>query len=99
MNSRVGALCVVVAVAVSTAALAADPCPSGEVRTARGRCAESDLAASMRQRAIEMSQPKISETAGAVPPSQDHSTPRANDLNRYELNKGNFSTNPNPPSH
>jgi hypothetical protein len=59
----------------------------------------SDLAASMRQRAIEASQPKISETAGAVAPSQDHATPKTSDLNRYELStKGNFSPNPNPPS-
>jgi hypothetical protein len=52
----------------------------------------------MRRRAIEMSQPKISETAGAIAPAQDRNSAKTGDLNRYELNKGNFSTNPSPPS-
>jgi hypothetical protein len=93
-----GGACAVAAVLISAAAFAGDPCAAGQVRNWRGKCVESDLASSMRHRAIEMSQPKISETAGAVAPAKDNTTPKAADINRYELSKGNFSTNPNPPS-
>jgi hypothetical protein len=93
-----GGACVAIAALISAAAFAAEPCAAGQVRNWRGKCVESDLSSSMRQRAIEMSQPKISETAGAVAPSKDNTSPKAGDLNHYELSKGNFSTNPNPPS-
>jgi hypothetical protein len=91
-----GVACAAIAVLISGTALAAESCAE---KNRRGKCVESDLASSMRQRAIEMSQPKISETAQPVAPSADRSAPRANDLNRYELNKGNFSTNPGTSTH
>jgi hypothetical protein len=86
-------------VSPAVSALAGDPCPNGQVRNSRGHCVESELSARMRQRAIEMSQQKASETAAPVSPGHDQSSVKASDVNRYELNKGNFSTNPNPPSH
>jgi hypothetical protein len=107
MNRQTGkylakAACVAIATLtlMSAAASAAEPCANGATRNWRGKCVESDLSSSMRQRAIEMSQPKISETAAPVSPAQDRNIPKTSDLNRYELsNKGNFSTNPSPPSH
>jgi len=85
-----------IALIVASPASVAGPCPNGEVRTSAGKCVEGELSSTMRQRAIEMSQPKISETAGAIAPAQDRNSAKTGDLNRYELNKGNFSTNPTP---
>jgi hypothetical protein len=94
----IGATCAAVAVLVSVSALAAEPCPNNHVRTSRGKCVETELSSSLRQRAIEMSQQKLSETSAARSPAYDRRYPRANDINRYELNKGNFSTYPYPPA-
>lgn len=71
-------------------------CPGGEVKTARGDCVNPALSASLRLRAILMSQPRISKTAFPIPPSQDRAYPRPNEYNRYELTRGVFSTNPLP---
>jgi hypothetical protein len=94
----IGAICAAVAVLVSVSALAADPCPNNQVRTSRGKCVESELSSTLRQRAIEMSQQKISETAAPRSPAHDSRYPKPSEINRYELNKGNFSTYPYPPS-
>ena len=94
----IGATCAAVAVLVSVSGFAADPCPDHQVRTSRGNCVESKLSSTLRQRAIEMSQQKISETAAPRSPSHDRKYPRPNEINRYELNKGNFSTYPYPPA-
>jgi hypothetical protein len=93
-----GGIVGVAVVLPAASVVARDPCPNGQVRSSRGPCVESELSVQMRQRAIEMSQQKASETAAPVSPGRNQSSPKAGDINRYELNKGNFSTNPNPPS-
>ena len=99
MSALYAGLVGVMVVLPAASASAADPCPNGQVRNWRGHCVESELSSSMRQRAIEMSQQKNSETASPISPGRDQAYPKTSDVNRYELNKGNFSNNPNPPSH
>lgn len=71
-------------------------CPGGEAKTASGECVNPALAASLRQRSVLMSQPKISETTLPVLPTQDRTYPLPSEYNRYELTRGLFSTNPFP---
>jgi hypothetical protein len=70
-----------------------------EGRAGNGQCVNAPLASSLRERANIMSQQKISVTAYPILPSQDYSTPRPVDAQRFELSQpGNFSTNPFPRS-
>jgi hypothetical protein len=71
-------------------------CPGGEAKTAAGECVNPGLSSSLRIRSILMSQPKISQTAFPIPPSQDRVYPQPREYNRYELTQGIFSTNPSP---
>jgi hypothetical protein len=78
------------------AAAQSSACPGGEAKTADGKCVDPALSSSLRLRGILLSQPRISETAFPIPPSQDRVYPRPNEYNRYELTRGIFSTNPSP---
>jgi hypothetical protein len=68
-------------------------CPEG--RTASGECVNVGLATAMRQIAIIFSQPKLSDTAYPVLPSDDASFRYPNQLNPDQL-KPSRTTGPTP---
>jgi len=66
-----------------------------EGKTARGECVNASLATAMRQIAIIFSQPKLSDTAYPVLPSDDASFRYPNQLNPDKL-KPSRTTGPTP---
>lgn len=68
-------------------------CPEG--RTASGECVNVGLATAMRQIAIIFSQPKLSDTAYPVLPSDDASVRYPNQLNPDQM-KPSRTTGPTP---